>query len=260
MKIHSSAIIDKEVQLAPNCEVGPFSIIRGRTKVGAGTKIENNVIIGSEVGVVEIGENNHFFAGAAVGLPPQDLSFKGEETKLVVGDNNTFREYVTINLGTVKGGGTTRIGNNNLLMAYCHVGHDTEIANNVVIANSVQLAGHVKLEDYVRIGGLSAVAQFARVGKHCYIGGLSAPNKDVLPFTIAQGIYAKSRATNKIGLERAGFTTDEINNINRAVRYMIMGDRTAAESLQKIKEECEQDQHIQYVIQFIESSQLGIAK
>jgi UDP-N-acetylglucosamine acyltransferase len=261
MSIHPSAIIAKSVELADDVSVGPFSVLQGRVRVGRGTRIASHVSIGSESTIVEIGENNVFQAGAIIGGPPQDISYKNEPTKLVIGSNNVFRECVTINCGTAKGGGVTKIGDSCMIMAYVHIAHDCQIGNNVIIANLVQFAGHVVVEDFVRIGGLCGIVQFVRIGKHAYIGGASSLRKDILPFCIAEGNdLARVRATNKIGLQRSGFSKDDVDNIARAIRFFVIGHRTVDEVLKKIAEECGTGKHIEHLVNFIKSSENGVAR
>ncbi|OFZ11503.1 MAG: acyl-[acyl-carrier-protein]--UDP-N-acetylglucosamine O-acyltransferase [Bdellovibrionales bacterium RBG_16_40_8] len=260
MKIHSTAIISKTVELASDVSIGPFSVITGRVRIDSGTRIENGVTIGSDYGVVEIGKDNHFLSGAVIGGPPQDLSYKGDSTKLIIGDKNIIREFSTINCGTVKGGGTTSIGNECMFMAYVHVAHDCQFGNNVVVANSTQFAGHVEVEDYVRIGGMVGITQFVRIGKFAYIGGGAEINKDILPFSIAEGSWAKARAANKVGMTRAGFSKDEVENIYRALRAIIMGHRTIDQAIKKIQDDCKLSSQIQYIIDFVKSSENGIAR
>jgi len=258
--VHPTAIVGPKVELAADVVVGPFSILQGQVKVGAGSRIDSHAIVGSEHGIVEMGQNNWVLPGANIGGAPQDLSYKGDPTKLVVGDGNTFREAVTVNIGTTKGGGVTRIGNKCLLMAYTHIGHDCHLGDGVVIANSCQFAGHVEVEDHVRIGGMCAIAQFVRIGRHAYIGGYSAINKDIIPFTIAQGIYALCRATNKIGLERAGYSKDEVAMVNRAIRYLTKGDRTLPEALGLIMSELMNSELCRHLLQFCKKSEGGLAR
>lgn len=260
VEIHPTAIIDKRVELDPGVVVGPYSVLKGKVYVGSGTVIESHAVIGSEHGAVRIGKNNKIFSAAMVGGPPQDLKFKGEETRLEIGDNNQIREFVTVNVGTVTGGGITRIGSNNLLMAYVHVAHDCQLGSNIAIANTTNFAGHVTVEDNVRIGGVCSFNQFITIGKYSFIAGDSAVNKDVMPFTIAQGKYAVSRAPNSIGLERAGFSKDEVENIWKAIRIVTKGDRTIEEALEKISNECSPSENIQYLVQFIKKSERGIAR
>lgn len=260
MSIHPTAIIDKTVKLGKNVSVGPYSILQGQLEVGDDCVIESHVVLGFKTGIVKIGKNNRFMSGAVVGGPPQDLKYKGEATQLVMGDNNMVREFVTINLGTPTGGGITQVGNNCLFMAYVHIAHDCHIGNHVVIANTTNLAGHVTMEDYVRVGGVCAFNQFVKIGKFAFIAGDSAVNKDIMPFSMAQGKYAVSRATNSIGLERAGFSKEEVDNVYRAIRMILKGSRTMEEALQDIEEKCSPSENIQYLVNFIKKSERGIAR
>ncbi len=259
-QIHESAIIGKDVELDSDVVIGPYAILKGSVKIGSGTRIDSHVVVGSDHGVVQIGKGNHLLPGAMVGGPPQDLKYKNEPTRLEIGDGNTIREFVTINVGTATGGGVTRIGNHNLLMAYVHVAHDCQLGNNIAIANTTNFAGHVHVEDFVRIGGVCSFNHFITVGKYAFIAGDSAVNKDIMPFTMAQGKYAVSRAPNSIGLERAGFAKEEIENIRRAVRLITKGNRTIEEALQEIETECTPSEHIQYLTSFIKKSERGIAR
>lgn len=258
-KIHPSSVISSEVEIADDVEIGPYCLIQGKVKIGQGTILEGHVTLGSRHGVLEIGKNNHFISGAVIGGPPQDLSYKGEATKLVIGDNNTFREFTTVNIGTPKGGGVTRIGDNGLFMTYTHIGHDCQIGNNVVIVNGCHLGGHCEIEDSAYIGGVSALNQFTKVGKNAFIAGSSIVNKDILPFCRAQGNYATIRATNKVGLSRKGFPREEVSNIHKAIRIIIMGSHTLDEGIERIKTECTMSPNIEYFINFIRSSKRGIA-
>lgn len=259
MSIHPSSVISKDAEIGNDVEIGPFCVIRGRVKIGAGCVLESHVSVGNDFGVVELGKNNRLAAGAAVGGPPQDLSYKGEPTKLVIGDNNTIREFATLNCGTPKGGGVTRVGSNCLIMAYAHVAHDCQVGNHVVIANSTQLAGHVIFEDHVKTGGMCGFNQFVRVGAYAFIAGDSAVNKDILPYTISQGKYAVMRACNSIGLERAGFAKDDIDSVNRAVRIVTKGGGTIEESIARIQNECLMTDSVKHFVDFMKSSSRGIA-
>ncbi|KHD87875.1 MAG: UDP-N-acetylglucosamine acyltransferase [Bdellovibrio sp. ArHS] len=258
-KVHPSSVISPEAEIADDVEIGPYCLIQGKVKIGKGTFIEGHVTLGSRHGVLEIGENNHFSPGAVIGGPPQDVSYKGEPTKLIIGKNNTFREFTTVNIGTPKGGGVTSVGDNCLLMAYTHVGHDCHIGNNVVIVNGCHLGGHCEIEDNVTIGGVSALNQFTKVGRGAFIAGSSIVNKDILPFSRAQGNYATIRATNKIGLSRKGFPREEVANVHKAIRIIIMGSHTVDEGIERIKQECVMSPNIEYFINFIKSSKRGIA-
>ncbi|MBX2993563.1 MAG: acyl-ACP--UDP-N-acetylglucosamine O-acyltransferase [Bdellovibrionaceae bacterium] len=260
MKVHPTSIIQGDVELADGVEIGPYCLIQGRVKIGKGTFVEGHVTLGSRHGIVEIGENNHLAPGSAIGGPPQDIGYKNEATTLRIGNNNVIREFSTINIATTKGTKVTSIGNNNYLMAYTHVGHDCEIHNNVVIANNTNLGGHTVIEDNVTIGGVCAFNQFSRIGKGSFIAGCSVVNKDILPFSKAQGNYAVCRATNKIGLARRGFSPEEVENVHRAIRIVLMGTDTIEEALARIEAKCQMSENIQYFVNFIRSSKRGIAK
>jgi UDP-N-acetylglucosamine acyltransferase len=260
MKIHPSSIIEGDVEIADGVEIGPYCLIQGKMKIGKGTLIEAHVTLGSRWGILEVGENNHFCPGAVIGGAPQDLSYKNEPTRLKIGNNNTFREFSTVNLATSKGDKETTIGDNNYFMAYTHVGHDCKIGNHVVIANDTHLGGHTVIEDGVVIGGVCAFNQWTKVGKGSFIAGSSVVNKDILPFTRAQGNYAVCRATNKIGLQRKGFSADEIENVHRAIRIILMGSDTIEEGIGRIQSECRMSENISYFIDFIRNSKRGIAK
>lgn len=259
VNIHPTSVISEEAEIGQNVKIGPFCVIRGRVRIGDGCILDSHVSVGNDNGIVELGKNNHLCSGAAVGGPPQDLSYKGEATKLIIGDNNTIREFATLNCGTPKGGGITKVGSNCLIMAYAHVAHDCTIGDHVVIANSCQLAGHVVFEDHVKVGGMCGFNQFVRVGKYSFVAGDSTVNKDILPFSIAQGNYAVVRAPNSIGLDRAGFAKEDIESINRSVRIVTKGGGTIDESVARIQTECAQTPSIQYFIEFMKSSSRGIA-
>lgn len=257
MKIHPTSVISKEAELGSDIEIGPFCVLKGKVRIGDGCVLESHVSIGNEWGSVEIGKENRFSAGAAIGGPPQDLSYKGEPTRLVMGDKNLIREFTTLNCGTAKGNGVTTIGSHCMIMAYAHVAHDCLIGDYVVIANSNQLAGHVVLEDHVKTGGMCGFNQFVRIGKHSFVAGDSAVNKDIAPFTIAQGKYAVMRACNSIGLDRAGYAKEEVESVNRAVRILTKGGGTVDEALARIQAECKSGPLLGYFIDFVKASVAG---
>ncbi len=259
MKIHPSSIVSPDVELSDDVEIGPYCNIQGQVKIGQGTFIEGHVTVGSRYGLVEIGKNNHIAPGAVIGGPPQDISYKAEPTKLIIGDNNVIREFSTLNIATSKGDGATVVGNNCYFMAYSHVGHDCKIGNNVVVANNSHFGGHCVVEDNVVIGGVCAFNQFSKIGKNSFVAGSSIVNKDVLPFSRAQGNYAIVRATNKVGLLRKGFPKAEVSNIHKAIRIVIMGSSTLEEAYLRIAQECEPSENIEYLVNFIKNSKRGIA-
>lgn len=259
MKIHPSSVVSADVVLEDEVEIGPYCNIQGQVKIGRGTFVEGHVTIGSRHGIVEIGKNNHISPGAVIGGPPQDISYKAEPTRLIIGDNNVIREFSTLNIATSKGDGATVVGNNCYFMAYSHVGHDCKIGNNVVIANNSHFGGHCYVEDNVVVGGVCAFNQFCRIGKNSFIAGSSIVNKDILPFSRAQGNWALVRATNKMGLLRKGFSKEDIANIHKAIRIVIMGASTLEEAFARIENECKPSEHISYLINFIKASKRGIA-
>lgn len=260
MSIHPTAIIAKEADIDSSVIIGPYAVIKGKVRIGAGTIIENHATIGNDCGEVEVGQNNHILQGAVVGTPPQDLTYQGEPTRLVIGDHNTIREFCTINVGTAKGGGVTRVGDYCLFMAYVHLAHDCHIGSHVVIANGAQFAGHVTVEDHVKISGGCLFSQFITLGVHSYIAGDTSVNKDILPFSIAAGNYATIRATNKIGLERSGFSKEEVENIHRAIRLIIKGKGTVEQVIGEIEKKCSPSDHISKLIHFVRVSKKGIAR
>lgn len=259
MKVHPTSVISPEAEIDSDVVIGPFCYIRGNVRIGSGTFIESHVSIGAETGRVEIGKNNRIHAGVILGGPPQDKKFRNEKSFLIIGDGNQLRESVTMSLGTGEGGRTT-LGNNNLIMAYCHFGHDCHVGSENVVANSSQFAGHVEIGDRVNVGGMCAFNQFVRIGSYSFLAGYSAVNKDILPYSIAQGNYAVVRATNKIGLERSGLPPKAIEAIHKAIRIITKGSSTIAEGLARIQEECQDSAELRVLVDFIKSSKRGLAK
>ncbi|MGE3975528.1 MAG: acyl-ACP--UDP-N-acetylglucosamine O-acyltransferase [Bdellovibrionales bacterium] len=260
MSIHPSAVISRDAIIAPDAKIGPFCIITGKVKIGARTKLDSHVSVGSDYGIVEIGEDNHICSGAALGGLPQDIHYKNDPTKLVIGNKNVIREFATLNIGTVRGKGETRLGDDNLIMAYVHLGHDCQVGNHNIIVNSTQIAGHVQVDNHVTISGVCAVNQFVRIGSYTFIAGASSVHKDVIPYTICRGNYAVSAATNKIGLQRSGMTPENVENINRAVRIILKSTSTVAESLERVAKECQMTKEMEYLVNFVKNSKRGIAK
>ena len=261
MFVHPTAILSDQTEVAKGATIGPYVVTKGQVKIGKGTVVNSHLVIGSDRLIVEIGENNHFMSSSVIGGPPQDLTYKGESTKLIIGNNNVIREFCTLNAGTEKGGGVTRIGDNCLLMAYVHVAHDCTIKNHVIVANNTHFAGHIVVEDYVKIGGGCLFAQFTTLGTHCYIAGDTTIDKDVMPYTIAyNGSRGTIRSTNKVGLERAGFSKEEINNIHKAIRTVTKDEHLLEEAVVKIEQECEPSNHIKHIVDFIKNSKRGIVR
>ncbi len=258
--IHPSAIVSAEAKIHEEAHVGPFCVIHGEVEIGKGTRLLNHVTVGNDFGSVSIGSHNLIYPGAYVGACPQDLKYNNEKTELIIGDSNTFRECVTINSGTVTGGGKTLIGDHNLLMAYVHIAHDCVLRNHIVIANSTNLAGHVEIQDHVKIGGDCNVIQFARMGAHSYVAGSANVRKDILPFSIAKGSDdAVSVIVNKIGLERLGWESDRVDQIYKAMRYLIKTKLPLTERLVVLKKDFQVNADVKFLVDFIETAERGVA-
>jgi UDP-N-acetylglucosamine acyltransferase len=260
LSIHATAVISAEADIAASAEIGPFCVIEGDVAIGAGTVVESHARIGSAYGKVRIGENNLIQCGAVLGGPPQDHSFAEDTTELVIGDENRVGEYVSISLGTLKGGGTTRLGDHNFIMAFAHLGHDCQIADHVVITNATQLAGHVTVEHHALLSGLVGITQFVRIGAYSFLVAGAFANKDIVPYTIAEGHWAVPKAVNRVGLKRAGFDPAARRNIEKAVRFVLDRTATIEEAALLIRAECEHDPAVDHLLAFIESSDRGVAR
>ncbi len=219
MTIHATAVIASGAKIDANVTIGPYAVIDSTVTIGAGSEIGAHAVIS---GCTTIGTGTSIGPFAHIGGAPQDLKYADEETKLIIGNDNQIREYVSIHRGTVSGHGQTTIGNNNLIMAYCHIAHDCIIGDHVIFANAATLGGHVEIENHATLGGLVAVHQFTRIGEFAYIGGLSGISKDIPPYVIMSGIRNQMRVTgiNKIGLRRNGFDNETIGNLGRAYKII----------------------------------------
>ncbi len=260
MTIHSSAIIDKKAELDSSVSVGAYAVIEKGVRIGAGTRIEPHAVI---TGLTTIGTNNVIGSFTSIGAPPQDIGYGGEPTQLIIGDNNHIREYSSLHCGTVKGGGKTVVGNNNLFMAYCHIGHDCHIANHVIMANVATLAGHVIVENFVSISGLVAVHQFCRIGAYAYIGGMSGISLDVAPYMIVTGTRSRMRVSglNKVGLKRHGFTKDILGKLDQAFRLLFRSpELLQADALLQVRQEFPDCAEVETLVRFIETTKRGVAK
>ncbi|MDD5618340.1 MAG: acyl-ACP--UDP-N-acetylglucosamine O-acyltransferase [Candidatus Omnitrophica bacterium] len=255
-KIHPTAIISKKAHLDKDVEVGPYTVIGDKVKIAKGTKVLNNVTIS---GITEIGEGNKIFTGAVIGSPPQDLKYKGEESRLYIGNNNIIREFTTINPGTQNN--STRIGDNNLFMAYSHIAHDCRVGNKCVFANNATLAGHVEVEDEVIIGGLSAVHQFVRVGKMAIIGGCSKVVQDVPPYSTCDGHPAKVYGINYIGLKRADVSKESMRQLKTAFKILFHSELSFSHAIDEIKKEFTKlSQELSHLLDFVGNSKRGIGR
>jgi UDP-N-acetylglucosamine acyltransferase len=257
MPIHPTAVIDATAKIPASCSIGAFCVIGPDVELGEDCELMSHVVI---QGPTKIGNNNRFFPFAAVGTEPQDVSFKGDPTRLEIGDNNVIREYVTINRGTVKGGGITRVGSNILIMAYSHIGHDCVIGDRAMLVNGATLAGHVTVEEWAVVGALCPVHQFVRIGRHAYIGGGTVITQDVLPFSMTSAKReTHAYGLNKVGLQRRGFSDDRLKKLHRAYRYLLAAKMNTSQALEKMKSE-EQTEDVRYLVEFIEKSERGVLK
>lgn len=260
MSIHKTAVIDKSAELDSTVEIGPYAVIGNDVKMGAGTKVEAHAVVS---GPCTIGERNLIGSFATVGGAPQDLSYKGEPTELIIGNDNQIREYASIHRGTPNGKAKTVIGNNCLLMAYIHIAHDCVIGNNVVMANVATLAGHVEVGDKAAIGGLVAVHQFCRIGTLAYIGGVSGLGLDVPPFVIVAGIRDRTRVSglNKVGLRRNGFSRDAINNLDSVFRIIFRSPNLLLkDALELVRKDFADCLGVDDMISFFETSKRGVIR
>ena len=255
--IHATAIVDSKAELDANVEVGPYSIIRQNVSIGAGTVIGPHVIIEP---YVTIGEDCHIFQYAAIGAAPQSLKFKGEKTYVKIGRGSIVREFVTVHRGTEFGGGLTKVGEENFLMAYTHIAHDCITGKKVIFANNATLAGHIVVGDNATIGGLVAIHQFVRIGDYAYVGGKSAVGKDIPPYVLAAGDRAKLHGLNSVGLKRHGFSQETLFLLKKAYRIIFRIGITLNEAIERVKAEVEQAPEVVSLIDFIQSSRRGITR
>ena len=256
--IHPTAVIDPSARVAATCSIGPYCIVGAEVELGEECELISHVVIH---GPSKIGAHNRFFPFCAVGGEPQDLTFKGEIVRLEMGDHNVVREYVTINRGTVKGGGTTKIGSHTLLMAYAHIGHDSVIGDHAMLVNAATLAGHVTVEEWAVVGALCAVHQFTRIGAHSYIGGGTVITKDVLPFSkCVTPRHTQTYGLNAVGLERRGFSKERITRIHHAFRVLLNSKLNTTQALEKLKQEGDLGEDVAMLLEFIEGSERGVIK
>jgi len=258
MSIHPTALVDSNSKVDASCVIGPYCVIGPNVELGAECRLTSHVAI---EGPTKIGAHNHFFPFTSIGLAPQDITYAGEPTRLEIGDQNQIREFVTINRGTVKGGGCTRVGDHNLIMAYTHIAHDCQIGSHVIMANAATLGGHVTVEDWATVGALCPVHHFVRIGTHAFIGGGTTITRDVLPFSktsAERGTHAYG--LNAVGLERRGFTKDRIKKLHHAYRVLLASKLNTSQALEKLKAESDIGSDVEMLIRFIEASERGVIK
>ena len=245
--IHKTAIINNKAKISTTADIGPYSIIGPNVEIGDHVIIQSHVNI---TGYTSIGKNNKIYPFASIGNDPQDMKYNDEKTKLIIGDNNTIREYVTINPGTIQGGGITKVGNNNLIMISAHIAHDCIVGNNIVIANSVAIAGHAEIDDYVIIGGNCGVQQFTRIGKMAMIGGMTGVSRDVIPYGLSTGNRNYLNGVNVVGLRRSKVSNNEIIVLTDAYKE-IFKTESLNYNLNELNREFKLNNLVKEVVEFI---------
>lgn len=258
MNIHPTAIVDPSAKIHPSCKVGPYCVIGSQVEVGENCEFASHVAV---EGPTKIGARNRFFPFSSIGLAPQDLSYAGEPTRLEIGDHNDIREFVTINRGTVKGGGLTKVGSHVLVMAYTHIAHDCQIGDHVLLANAATLGGHVIVEDWAQVGALCPVHHFVRIGTHAFIGGGTTITQDVLPFSKTSAERnTHAFGMNSVGLERRGFSKERIRKIHHAYKVLLASKLNTSQALEKLKSEPDLGEDVDLLIRFVEASERGVIK
>jgi len=258
MSIHPTAIVDPRAIIPESCIIGPYCTVGPHVEMGEHCELVSHVVL---QGPTKLGSHNKIFPFAAVGIGPQDLTYKGEPTRLEIGDRNQIREYVTIHRGTVKGGQLTKIGSDCLIMAYTHIAHDCFIQDHVIMANAATLAGHVIVEEWAVVGALCPVHQFVRIGAHAYIGGGTTITQNVLPFSKTSAVReVHAYGANSIGLERRGFSKERIRALQHAFRILIASKLNTSQAIERLRSEGNLTEDVEFLIRFIESSERGILK
>ena len=253
-KIHPPAVVHPGAELGEDVEIGPYSVVGSDVRIGDRTRVGAQVVID---GVAVLGEDNVIIGQASLGGAPQDLSYRGEETRLEIGDRNTIREFVTINRGTVKGGGVTRVGNDCLLMACCHVAHDCHIEDDVILGNNVLLAGHVFVRRKANVSGAAAAHHFVTIGAHAYVGGLTRIIQDVPPFMILEGHPSRVRGVNKIGLARSGISEEQIAELGMAYRELFRSKEPRKQVVERLRETTDSESLVTELLESLARTELG---
>lgn len=257
MEIHPTAIIHPKAEIGPGVKIGPYSIVGENVQIGKDTIFDSHVVA---EGRTKIGERCHFFPFVSVGAAPQAIRYRDEPTRLTIGNDNRIREFVTINRGTVEGGGETVLGNSNFIMAYSHIAHDCKIGNQVIMANSSTLAGHILVEDFAIVGGLVAIHQFARVGCYSIIGGASGIPQDIPPYTIAAGNRARLYGLNLVGLKRHKFPEGTISALKQAYRILFRSHLTLQKAMDRVEKEVPDLPEVRHLLEFLKNSKRGTCR
>jgi UDP-N-acetylglucosamine acyltransferase len=258
MKVHPTSIIHPRAQIAGSVTVGPYTVIGEGVELGEDCEVLSHVVLG---GPTKLGKQNRIFPYASLGLDPQDMKYHGEPTRLEIGDSNIFREFVTVHRGTTGGGGVTRIGNHNLLMAYVHIAHDCHLGDRIIMANGASLAGHVEIGDHATLGAFCGIHQFTRIGVHSFLGAYSGVNKDILPYsktTVDRPLTVLG--ANRIGLDRSGLNKADVDELDAVFRLLSRSKLNTAQALEAIEARGFRSEHVKALVQFIKSSERGVVK
>jgi UDP-N-acetylglucosamine acyltransferase len=258
MSIHPTAVVDPSARVPESCTIGPYCILHAGVELGESCELVSHVVIG---GPSRFGSHNKIYPFAALGMDPQDITYRGEPTRLEVGDHNVIREYVTITRGTAKGAGITRIGSHILIMAYAHIGHDCAIGDHSMLVNAATLAGHVTVEEWAVVGALCPVHQYVRIGAHSYIGGGTTITQDVLPYSMTSAERdTHAYMLNKVGLQRRGFSGERIDALHHAFKVLLASKLNTSQAVEKLRSEGAPGEDVRALLHFIESSKRGVIK
>lgn len=255
--IHPTAIVSPSAKVGEDCHIGPYCTIGAEVTIGNGVRLDSHVVVD---GRTSIGDETHVFPFASIGLAPQDLKYSGEPTATEIGKRNHIREFVTIHRGTAGGGGLTKIGDGNLLMAQAHIAHDCQLGSEIIMANAATLAGHVEIADRANVGAYSGVHQFCRVGFEAFVGGYSVVVKDAMPFAIIQGNHAKCYGLNRVGMRRRGYSKEVIEKLSHAFHLLLSAKLNTTQAIEKIREEITDCKEADLLVDFIENSKRGVVK
>lgn len=256
--IDPRAVVSPAARIGRGVCIGPYAIVGDEVELGDDCVLEDHAVVR---GPARIGRGNRVYSFAVLGGDPQDLTYAGERVSLEIGDANEFREFCTVNRGTAKGGGTTRVGSHNLMMSYAHVGHDSQVGDHTIFVNGATLAGHVVIEDYATIGNFSPVHQFCRVGRHAYVGAHTVITQDVPPFSkVVTPRHTRCYGVNSLGLERHGFSAERIENIQAAYRLLLRSKLNTSQALEKMRGTLAHSEDVQLIVRFIESAERGLTK
>jgi UDP-N-acetylglucosamine acyltransferase len=258
MSIHPTAVVDPSARVPESCTIGPYCILHAGVELGESCELVSHVVIG---GPSHFGSHNKIYPFAALGMDPQDITYRGEPTRLEVGDHNVIREYVTITRGTAKGAGITRIGSHILIMAYAHIGHDCAIGDHCMLVNAATLAGHVTVEEWAVVGALCPVHQYVRIGAHSYIGGGTTITQDVLPYSMTSAERdTHAYMLNKVGLQRRGFSGERIDELHHAFKVLLASKLNTSQAVTKLRSEGARSDDVEALLRFIECSKRGVIK